>query len=919
MLVPRALGYLAASRYGLAEDELIDLLSRDLQVYEWFFKKSYHLPADLVHCAIQYRRDHRLTPGAAGQPHTAKRKSRPGVAQGDPQPPGSSGGFPEGSASQAGWAAPPVVLWSRLSFDLAPYLTERMVDGSPSWASITASWGMWRPKSFFPMARINAYHERLADYFRFKADPSGGRGWTGNDPHGLSDLPYHLLRSGKEAEGELTELLEDVLYLNARTSVDDVWQLLDDYSGADGKGDTGQYRAFVAKHAQTLFRHDGQLAALLSHEGFPRAKAQVELAQGRGLYTQAWLRTERQAEQPRAGTDAGMTTLGLVSSWEFQPSRAVCLAAKAKLAFHVIRLGAIGIVDIERACSFDQTIAVRRMRPLALFASQDGRLLVLAYENGEADVLELDWSSQGLARQRVAAAFRYLLPELDAPAMHWDGHRLVYQGDDGGIVGLEPTTGEQVCLVDPGGTDGPGELRSVAALDGSLVLAVSSGVDTQLLLQGNGTYRQLCRIENAEVVALCACGTSRVAAAFSNRDIRVLRVEGAADEIARVTAKDLPTCMAYRSGSLVFATDWEEMYGWRLEETGGPMLLQSSQTKAVSRCARQLAFSEQGTLLAVSQSTAALLAAVLGNEPRPRTVLSLFRTAGHSCAVVKREKSVLLVDTASGSETGLAVDPSRIMRFSMDGRGNLLCASSDGTGFVLDGISESRRPVRAIPTSIAAVAGDPGGGFWMADRLGELHRVETDGSVRPAWSPESTIARVQELLCAGRTLVWRGWCSDRTESGEERPDTLLFFEAGPDRRLHQVGRRLFGKSEGFVETMAHDASRNSLIVILGNSANAARGIREGSVEQFIARRESHRAIDWLRSYVRAADCRTGSNLYLLSEDGSISCLDSRTSERKAVLSPSVPLQVMSAGGGEGAAILLADAQSHIFLCRMENG
>ena len=57
-LVAHALGYLAASRYGLAEDELLDLLSRDLQVYAWFFKQSFHLPADLVRWAIQYRRSH---------------------------------------------------------------------------------------------------------------------------------------------------------------------------------------------------------------------------------------------------------------------------------------------------------------------------------------------------------------------------------------------------------------------------------------------------------------------------------------------------------------------------------------------------------------------------------------------------------------------------------------------------------------------------------------------------------------------------------------------------------------------------------------------------------------------------------------------------------------------------------------------
>jgi NACHT domain- and WD repeat-containing protein len=53
-----ALGYLAASRNGLAEDELVDLLSRDIEVYEAFFRQTYHLPSDLVNLAVAYLKDH---------------------------------------------------------------------------------------------------------------------------------------------------------------------------------------------------------------------------------------------------------------------------------------------------------------------------------------------------------------------------------------------------------------------------------------------------------------------------------------------------------------------------------------------------------------------------------------------------------------------------------------------------------------------------------------------------------------------------------------------------------------------------------------------------------------------------------------------------------------------------------------------
>ena len=55
VLVSRALGYPAASRYGLAEDELLDLLSRDVEVYRWFVLGTYHVPPDLVRLLLPNR------------------------------------------------------------------------------------------------------------------------------------------------------------------------------------------------------------------------------------------------------------------------------------------------------------------------------------------------------------------------------------------------------------------------------------------------------------------------------------------------------------------------------------------------------------------------------------------------------------------------------------------------------------------------------------------------------------------------------------------------------------------------------------------------------------------------------------------------------------------------------------------------
>ena len=110
----------------------------------------------------------------------------------------------------------PVVLWSRLSFDLAPYLTERMVDGSPLLNFYHRELGDVATAVFLAGGKDQPYHARLADYFRFKADPAGDRSWTGNDRHGLSELPYHLTRAAQYEE--VYETLTDFKFLEHKAA-----------------------------------------------------------------------------------------------------------------------------------------------------------------------------------------------------------------------------------------------------------------------------------------------------------------------------------------------------------------------------------------------------------------------------------------------------------------------------------------------------------------------------------------------------------------------------------------------------------------------------------------------------------------------------------------------------------------------------
>jgi hypothetical protein len=217
VLVSRALGYLAASRYGLAEDEVVDLLSRDFELYGWFLESSYHVPADLIQSAIQYRRGHLSQPVKAdGQAQVDEERAALDWLQELRITPTKLHDFLTEVLPKADGPRLPVVLWSRLSFDLQPYLTERLVDGSPLLTFYHSELGDVSARVFLGQGQEQPYHARLADYFRFRADPQADRSWTGNYAHGLSELTYHLTRAARYEE--VYQTLTDFRFLEHKAA-----------------------------------------------------------------------------------------------------------------------------------------------------------------------------------------------------------------------------------------------------------------------------------------------------------------------------------------------------------------------------------------------------------------------------------------------------------------------------------------------------------------------------------------------------------------------------------------------------------------------------------------------------------------------------------------------------------------------------
>ncbi|HYO19630.1 MAG TPA: hypothetical protein VES02_13305, partial [Dermatophilaceae bacterium] len=199
VLIAHALGYLGSSRYGLAESELIDLLSADPEVYRWFLLGSYHLPSDLV--ALAANPELGDTTPATGDADKAEARARTwlteviGTAR-DGTDTGRLDAFLDAVLKGPGGPKLPVVLWSRLFFDLEPYLAERQVEDvvvldfyHRELRDVTAT-------QYANGEPGRVLHERLARYFHTRADPGGQGRWQGEkgraDRRGLAELPYHL-------------------------------------------------------------------------------------------------------------------------------------------------------------------------------------------------------------------------------------------------------------------------------------------------------------------------------------------------------------------------------------------------------------------------------------------------------------------------------------------------------------------------------------------------------------------------------------------------------------------------------------------------------------------------------------------------------------------------------------------------------
>lgn len=182
-LVNSVIAYLAASRYGLAENELLEILFADPDYWAILTRSNEHL-------------GHEFPPGA-------KRI--------------------------------PIALWARLRYDLQPYLAERAAIGGQVLAFYhrqVAEWLQRRFTRFLTPHKVR--HLRLASYFRNCGDPDGDRTWAGKSARALSELPYHEIHGS--VPRSVVDTLTDLTFVAAKCEAGMVFPLQADYAMAFAGG-----------------------------------------------------------------------------------------------------------------------------------------------------------------------------------------------------------------------------------------------------------------------------------------------------------------------------------------------------------------------------------------------------------------------------------------------------------------------------------------------------------------------------------------------------------------------------------------------------------------------------------------------------------------------------------------------------------
>ncbi len=456
MLVERSLGYLTAAKEGLTEDEMLDLLSADGAVMQDFRNRFPNSPkADYL----------------------------------------------------------PLVIWSRLYYDLRAYLTER---GGMATAVLTYFHRQMREvatSQYLDTTSERERHQALALYFQSKPN-SFGRGVY--HTRKLSELPYQLRKSAMWEELEST--LCDLSFIEAKCAAGLIYDLLADYDAAiltaglpdEKKQRISSFGRFVRAQARLLSTHP--------HLTFQQALNQPDVtapARSASLLASAERRPRfRWINKPQRTSACILTLYGhtsYVNACDVSPDGTRIASASSDEEIKIWNAGT-GREEL--------TLRGRPISAESCAFSPDGARIVSATRDGQV----LMWDAMTGGELWFVKVHERPVPSCRFSA---DGKRIVTASWDGKLKVLDGATGAEVLSLAGHGGDA---CWAEFSLDGSRIISV--GGDGKLKSWDSATGHEVLSAP-AHQLEIMTCRFSRDGTSIftASQDTLVKRWDAATFEL----------------------------------------------------------------------------------------------------------------------------------------------------------------------------------------------------------------------------------------------------------------------------------------------------------------------------------------------------------------------------------------------------
>lgn len=216
LIVDRSLGYLAASKNGLSEDEIIDVLSRDKDVFYDFIYRARSEPTEILNAAKAVLSEEELKENtwALFEEFQNDKDFCFDV-------------FDRMDKYKISFKLP-VAIWSRLYFDLEPYLSERNADETSLFAFYHRQLGEVVAEEFLQDKMKIEKHRALARYFLDQDLKTEKDNEIVYNVRKVSELPYQEIYG--ELWKDLEETLCDLRFVEAKCAVWMTYDLIEDYN-----------------------------------------------------------------------------------------------------------------------------------------------------------------------------------------------------------------------------------------------------------------------------------------------------------------------------------------------------------------------------------------------------------------------------------------------------------------------------------------------------------------------------------------------------------------------------------------------------------------------------------------------------------------------------------------------------------------